>query len=114
VLRAAVERVNSRASNVRDFERPPMNEYQALAVDRNQREIADYFIEQIMRENPAITRPTAENMVSERARHIVEQAASISRNTLLSLESMVRRSAEIPGRKLVLFISDGFFTEGAS
>ncbi|OLE54077.1 MAG: hypothetical protein AUG51_09540 [Acidobacteria bacterium 13_1_20CM_3_53_8] len=114
VLRAAVERVNSRASNIRDFERPPMNEYQALAVDRNQREITDYFIEQIMRENPTLTRATAENMVTERARHMIEQSVSVSRNTLSSLENVVRRSAEIPGRKLVLFISDGFFTQSAS
>ncbi len=111
VLLAAVDRINSRASNVRDLEHPPMNEHQALAVDRNQREITDYFIEQILRENPFISRSTAETMVTSRARHIIEQTQAVTRNTLTSLENLVRTSAEIPGRKLVLFISDGFFIE---
>ncbi|HMF56448.1 MAG TPA: VWA domain-containing protein [Pyrinomonadaceae bacterium] len=114
VLRAAVERVNSRSINLRDMEHPPMNEHQALAIDRNQREILDYFIEQILRENPFLTRSTAENMVTTRAHHIIEQSTAITRNTLTSLENLVRKSADIPGRKLVLFISDGFFIEDTS
>src|SRR5262249_5011713 len=47
VLRAAVERLKARASVVRDLERPPMSDYQALAVERNDRDVIAYFVDEI-------------------------------------------------------------------
>lgn len=56
-------------------------------------------------------REDAEAQVRDRARLILTQAASITTNTLGGLEGLVRSSSKLPGRKLVFFISDGFFLD---
>lgn len=51
----------------------------------------------------------AEDMVKQRARVITRHAAQIILATLSSLESLVRRAAPLPQRKLLIFVSEGFF-----
>lgn len=109
VLRRAAERINARTRTVTDFERPRMTEYQALAIGRYDRDLTNYFIDETMRQTPGISRPTAEQAVQSRARSIVQQSVSITTATLSTLEGLVRSSSSLPGRKLVFFISDGFF-----
>ncbi len=109
VLRAAIARLNYRANNVRDFDRPPMSEFQAIAIDRRDPNVFDYFIEQLMRDTPGLRRTAAESLVTNRANNLIRQGSAITTNTLATLENVVRSSATLTGRKLVLFISDGFF-----
>ncbi len=111
VLRAAAERVNTRPYLVRDGQSPLMTEAHAVAIERADTQVLDYFVEQTMRENPMLRREMAEQMVQNRARVIVQQARAIARNTLASLESVVRGYASLPGRKIVFFISDGFIVD---
>jgi VWFA-related protein len=56
-----------------------------------------------------VLRPEADRLVRSRARIIARQAAQIALNTLGSLESLIRSASSLPERKLVVFISDGFF-----
>jgi VWFA-related protein len=109
VLRAALKRMNVRQYSVRDFESPPMTEYQAMLVDRYDRDLTEYFIDEVIRKNPGTTRDTAEAMVRGRARMMMAQAGSVTTNTLVRLEGLVRSAKDLPGRKLVFFISGGFF-----
>lgn len=51
----------------------------------------------------------AETIVKSRARVITRQAAQVILGTLSSLESLVRRAASLPERKLLIFVSEGFF-----
>jgi VWFA-related protein len=51
----------------------------------------------------------AESMVKSRARGITKQSAQAILVTLSSLESLIRTAAQLPERKLVVFVSDGFF-----
>ena len=111
VLRAAVERLKSRPYSVRDYERPPMSEYQGLQIDREDVDVKEYFITETMRMNPMMTRPQAESIVRARATSMLAQASNITRNTLLGLTSLVKSSRKLPGRKLVFFISDGFLID---
>lgn len=111
VLRAAVARLNYRPYNVRDLDRPPMTEYQALLISRYDRDVLDYFVEQVLRDNPGLPRSAAEQMVQDRARPILQIATSITTNTLSTLQSLMQSSAKLPGRKLAFFISDGFFLD---
>jgi VWFA-related protein len=111
VLKAALERVNARIYSVGDSQRPPMTEYQGLLIDRYDRDTTDYFVDALLREIPMLSRETAESMVRERARAMLQQAANITRITLSGLESLVRSSSRLPGRKLVFFISNGFFLD---
>lgn len=111
VLRAALQRVKYRAYSVRDFERPPMTEYQALLIDNNDQDVSGYFIEQILRDNPGISRQTAETMIRNRATSMLQQASNVTRYTLRGLEELVKTSSKLPGRKLVFFFSDGFLLD---
>ncbi|MEO8434810.1 MAG: VWA domain-containing protein [Pyrinomonadaceae bacterium] len=108
VLRQAAELVRSRPYTVRDFERPEMSEYQALLIDHNDFEVLGVFVDALLRDNPGISRAMAEELVRGRARQLLEQADRIATNSLLSLESLIKSSANLPGRKLVFLISDGF------
>jgi len=130
VLRAAVMRIKAQSpSFVSDGEQPPMNEHQALVIDRSPAAMGSasadpllqYFIQREI-ENGAIsptpsrpgsnaTADAAELHVRARARAILEQSANFTTNVLSSFESLVDSSARRPGRKLVFFISGGFYTD---
>jgi len=51
----------------------------------------------------------SETIVKSRARTITRQAAQVILSTLSSLQSLVRRAGTLPERKLLIFVSDGFF-----
>ena len=67
VLNAALDRLKPQSYFVRDLDRPPMSEYQALLLDSNDRDIIAYFVEALRQENPLLSRDTAEQMVRSRA-----------------------------------------------
>lgn len=109
VLRAALKRMNVRQYSVRDFESPAMTEYQAMLVESHDRDLLDVFVEDLIRKNPGLSPDVAESLVRGRARSLLAQAGSITTNTLAGLEGLVRAAKALPGRKLVFFISGGFF-----
>jgi VWFA-related protein len=130
VLRAAVSRLKSFAK-LNDSTFPPMSESLALAIDAyNDRDVIRYFVQAMMLNNSPVSAPAgsarpitpdapsgnqvgnqaaiAENMVRARAKRILQQAYNLTRSTLATLESLANSSAELSGRKLIFFISDGF------
>lgn len=111
VLHAAAAKLSFHDRATRDIERPPMSEYQALAIDRRDSDALSYFIDATIRDNPGMRRDTAETMVMNRAHQLLESAAYLTKNTLLTLDSLVRSLSKLPGRKLGFFISDGFFLD---
>jgi VWFA-related protein len=107
VLRAAVERLKLQPPIILDIEQPAMTESlaQAIIVLRDAG-VLNFFVTPLVQQGmPA---PMAEQMVTSRAQRILRQADIFARNTFLSLESLARNIAPLPGRKLVFFISDGF------
>ncbi len=111
VLRAALERLTLRPYAVRDFDRPPMTEYQALLITNYDRDITDYFVRETIRLNPGTPRDVAESIVNSRASSVASQAANVTVNTLTGLEGLIRGVKNLPGRKIVFFISGGFFLD---
>lgn len=111
VLRAALDRLKVRPYTVRDNERPPMTEYQALLIADSDRDVTSYFIEATIRDNPGISPDVAASMVASRAQSLIQQSTNVTRNTLIGLEGLVRSAEKLPGRKLVFFLSGGFFLE---
>jgi VWFA-related protein len=110
VLRAAVARLHFRSRYMVDIEQPPMSEFQAFnIIERNHRATILYFMEETMREYFIGEASVAEAMVRERARVILQKSTIQTLNTLSSLEAIARSAEQVPGRKLVFFISDGFF-----
>lgn len=111
VLRAALERLNPRTYSVRDMERPPMTEYQAMLIENNDRTVFEFFVTETMRANPGINRDIAAHMVRGRASGITSQGAVFNSHTLVGLERLVRSAKDLPGRKVVFFLSGGFLIE---
>ncbi len=111
VLRLAVEKLRVRQSPYKDFDFPPMTEYQAIQIERNQTEAVEYFVREVLRQNPGIRRDAAENIVRGRARTILQQTTFTTTATLGYLANFLRSLIPIHGRKLILFFSDGFFIE---
>jgi VWFA-related protein len=111
VLRAAVDRLVPHSTSARDLDRPPMTEYQALQIDHFDQDVTEYFVDELLRDNPTLGRQVATEMVRSRARQILQYSSHNTVNTLAGLERLVRSSSKLPGRKLVIFISDGFFLD---
>ena len=119
VLREAVNRLKARPYAVQDRERPLMTEYQALLIDSgpaamshnlNLPDLLSYFIRLTVAETGE-TAEAAEIHVRNRARAMLEQGASLTTNVLSAFEGLVKSSSELPGRKLVFFISGGFLLD---
>ena len=52
-----------------------------------------------------------ENLIQQKARLYIRQARMMTTHTLQSLETVSRGLAKIPGRKTVVFLTEGFFAE---
>ena len=122
VLRAAVSRLKYRPQNLLDTERPRMTVYQAFAVERNDADVLKYFEDVLMnndlaaltRQNGQLAREVAERMTRSRASNLIRQSDAVAKQTLTALSNAVRSSAQIPGRKLFVFVSDGFLVNNQS
>ena len=107
VLRMAVARLNYRNFGTRDIEAPIMTDGQAVLITQGDKLVTEYFVGETMKAM-SVNRAKAEEMVRMRSRLLAEQSAILGKNTLTTLETLARRSAGLPGRKLVFFFSDGF------
>jgi VWFA-related protein len=128
VLAAARDRLSPRPYDVQGFGTGStrMTEYLALNIDneRSDKRILGFYIGECMkqnmppkRNNPAYSEmvkalaATCETDVKSSARAVLIQAAHITQNMYASLESIMRSSARLPGRKLAFFVSDGFLMD---
>ena len=111
VLKLALDRLTSKSYSVRDLERPPMTEYEALLIDRLDRDTLDFFVTETLRQNPGMSRDNAAHIVRGRAQAMQSQGARITDNTLVGLERLVQSAKNLPGRKLLFFLSGGFLIE---
>src|SRR5215216_3141000 len=81
-----------------------------LIVERNDRQLFDYFVNQTMKANSMQPpeQPITVSMVEQRTRTLVQLSDAAVKNSLSSLVNLMRATTKLPGRKLVFFISDGF------
>lgn len=111
VLRAALDRIKIVSGATPDTQRPYISPYAAyLIVERNDRQLFDYFVDQTMKVNrmQPSEQPIAAAMVEQRTRVLVRQSDAGVKNALSTLVNLMRATTKLPGRKLVFFISDGF------
>jgi VWFA-related protein len=117
VLHAAVKRLTYRELTVRDNSSPQMSATDALRIQGNDITVVNAFVDAVLREQPpagivngttAAARGIAENQIRGRAAQLLQQNTAVSTQTLASLQTLMRTTAQLPGRKLVYFISDGF------
>lgn len=118
-LRSAVERLNYRTNNkVLDMGGPTMSEYVAQKIRDGDQQAISYYSEEIMKQSCfrtgnemicTISPQAARQLVLQRAQQVTVQAAPDTDNTLRLLEGLMRTAAQLPGRKLVFVVSDGFY-----
>ena len=117
-LRSAVARLNYRTNTKFDMEKPPMSEFIALKIREGDQQILDYYTQEALKQNCfhagnqpicSVSPDSAKLLIRERAQQIVVQAAPATDDTLRLLEGLMRTAAQVPGRKLVFVISDGFY-----
>ncbi len=111
VLRAAAERIiNNRNTSGKDNSYPPMSEYEALSIDRLDRDVTNLFVG-LTAKSDNIDRRTAEMVVQSRAQSVLAYARIITQNTVSILEETIKKASVFSGRKVVFFISDGFLAD---
>jgi VWFA-related protein len=111
VLREAITRLTDQRKTEAYAGKVPISEYDAdqVALAHN-RELFNYLVEATAAEfqmDPAL----AANMVRNRVAQVEAQGRAATTDTLAVLESLMRSSAALPGRKIVFFISGGFVTD---
>ena len=140
VVRAAAGRLNHRPYTVRDTEQIPMTEYQAMRIEQGDQSALSYFATELMKANnirvpggigppsggpvaarvrggkstSGMTGEGAQRVVKDRAHMLMRQSESVTSATLTVLESLMRSAGQMSGRKLVFFVSDGFFLHDRS
>lgn len=118
VLQQAVARLSYRGSQNRDMENPPMSQYMALQIRDGDESAISYYVMEMMKQNCVkvgqeticmMDTHAARSLVIQRAGQIVAESNPDTNNTLLMLEGLMRSAAQLPGRKLLFVISDGFY-----
>jgi VWFA-related protein len=108
VLTKATERLTYYQRPGKDYEVPPMSSYQAFQIDRGDTDTLNYFVDELVKQNRLLTRAVATDLVRGRAANLMRQASQWVLKTLSALDQTIRDAADVPGRKLLFFISDGF------
>jgi VWFA-related protein len=117
-LRSAVARLNYRANTQINMDNPPMSEYIALKIREGDEQAMQYYVQELQKQNCykgggqvicSMSPQSMRLMVRERAQELVTMAAPVTDNTLIMLEGLMRTASQLPGRKLVFMISDGFY-----
>jgi VWFA-related protein len=127
VLRAALARVNPVPSEERTMGMgsTPMSEFVAMAIeskpDTRQNNVMSVYVEECLKQSGGIfgdrrlaivVRQSCERLVKSNARNILMHTGQATDRMYQSLETLMRSSARLPGRKIVFFVSDGFMSQG--
>ncbi|HEY0376821.1 MAG TPA: VWA domain-containing protein [Pyrinomonadaceae bacterium] len=114
VLRTAIGRLNYKRNPETYAGKVPISDYQAMQVtDHYNRDLFIYLVAATINEYQASgpLMRVAANMVRNRVRQISAKAKTVTNELLDVLESLMQSSSQLPGRKLVFFISDGFMAD---
>ncbi len=132
VLERAINRLSLAQNRVAasSIDIPRISDYQAELIDRGDSDALELAIQEILRFEPEPSprpsrgasrtggglsaRDRAAAQARAKARAIVAENAHYARATLTTLEGVIRSLRALPGRKMVVLLSDGFFTGGDS
>ena len=112
LLHRAVNRLSVRERRVSGSgEIPAISPYQAELIDSNDPESLELAVQEII-QMLRIDRRMATGMAQSRARQIVAENNSVTGLTLSTLENVIRSLKALPGRKVMVLVSDGFLLGG--
>jgi len=117
-LRTAVARLNYRGNTKSDMGSPPMSEYIAMKIRDGDESAMTFYVIEMQKQTCfraggavicSMSPQSIRQQIRNRAQQIVQESAPSTDDTLRLLEGLMRTAGQIPGRKLVFLISDGFF-----
>jgi VWFA-related protein len=104
-LRQVVAQLTIQDRRARQVGVPYITEYQAELIENGDPEALNVAVQEILAVRRA---PNADQEARAVARAVFSQAIETSRITLDTLHNVVRGMGELRGRKVVVFVSDGF------
>jgi hypothetical protein len=103
----------------------PMSEFVAITIeskpDTRQNNVMSVYVEECLKQSgvlfgdrrlAALARESCERLVKTNARNILLHTGQATERMYDSLETLMRSSARLPGRKIVFVVSDGFMAQG--
>lgn len=112
LLRRAVSRLSVRERVVTSSsDIPRITPYQAEMIDSNDPDSLELAVQETMAAL-RVDRRMATGMAQGRARQIVAENNSVTMATLSTLENAIRSLRNLPGRKVMVLVSDGFLLGG--
>jgi VWFA-related protein len=92
------------------------SEVEASRIAEGAREVTDALGAKACQEDPVACQGAGglgdvENLIQQKARGYIRQARIMTDRTIQNLEAVARGLAKIPGRKTVVFMTEGFFVE---
>ena len=115
LVRAAFDNRQALLAPFREFPRIP-SEVDAARIADGARELVDSLGIQACREDPGDCETSGglnqvENQIQQKAKLYVRQARMLTGQTMQNLQKVTQGLSRIPGRKTVIFMSEGFFVE---
>ena len=114
VLKQAVNRLSPAQRVVTSqMDMPRITPYQAELIDQGDVDALEIAVQELMKEL-RMDRRMATSEAQSRARMIIQQSVAITVTTLSTLENVIRGLRDLPGRKTIVLLSDGFLLGGFS
>ncbi|HSD27570.1 MAG TPA: VWA domain-containing protein [Vicinamibacteria bacterium] len=107
-LRRAIARVESRYQPVEPGGTPYLSEYQAELIDRTDVEALNLAVREVLQTEDYLGEVGARERVYAQARRMVFEIMQRSGRALEAVLGLVQGLAPLPGRKVVVLVSDGF------
>lgn len=114
VLRTAANKIRFNPISNPDAERPVMKPYEAYAIDVGKRDVLEYKMVEYRQANSgmgSVPRPALENILRQKASNVLRNTKLINVAMLSTLETVLRGSAAVKGRKLLFFLSEGMMVD---
>lgn len=109
VLRQAISRVTPQLRSTTWTGVPNITEYQAELIERGDPFALQLAVNEILEEEPPGADPeAAAQRAKNRARALRAETTHLARQTMATVESVMRSLTELPGRKVLVLVSDGF------
>ncbi|MFN0109581.1 MAG: VWA domain-containing protein [Blastocatellia bacterium] len=114
VLQTAANRIKFNPISNTDNERPRMSPYEAYAIDVGKRDVLEFKMVEYRQANSglgAVLRPALENILRQKAGNILRNTKLLNVAMLSTLETVLRGSSAVKGRKLLFFLSEGMLVD---
>jgi VWFA-related protein len=112
ILGRAIDRLSVQERTVTSgFDIPRLSPYHAELIDSNDPDALEVAVQELMA-SLQVDRRQATGMAQGRARQIVAENNAVTMATLSTIETTIRNLGALPGRKLMVLVSDGFLLGG--